>query len=77
MAQRVYTSATGDITTSDTTVISGCQALYIGGAGDVRVIFANGSDVVFKAVPVGTVLPVAAVKVMATNTTATHIAVLR
>jgi hypothetical protein len=47
------------------------KALYVGGAGDVVVVNFDGSTVTFKAVPVGTILPVAGRRVNSTNTTAT------
>ena len=51
-----------------------CRSLFVGGAGDVSVILANdSSSVVFKNVPMGSVLPVFAKKVEATLTTATDI----
>lgn len=63
------------VTPSDTTVV-GCRALYIGGAGNVVVDFQDGnSNITFSAVPVGTLLPIAALKVKAA-TTATLIVAL-
>lgn len=64
------------VTKSDSTVLSGVRALYIGGAGDVVVRSAGSStSVTFKAVPAGTILPAQAEKVMAA-TTATDIVAL-
>lgn len=64
------------VTPSDTTVLSGVRALYIGVAGDVAVMPKGSSTAVtFKAVPVG-VLPVQCSKVMLTNTAATDIVAL-
>lgn len=48
------------------------KRIYVGGAGDVRVTLNDGSAVTFTAVPVGTILPVRAVKVL-TATTATNL----
>ena len=49
-------------------------AIYVGGAGDVRVdLVGTGTGITFKAVPVGTVLPIQAVKVYATGTSATNL----
>lgn len=47
--------------------------IWVGGAGDVAVVFAGGSGtaVVLSAVPAGTLLPVRAVRVASTGTTAT------
>jgi hypothetical protein len=59
------------VTKSDDTVV-GCQALWVGGAGNVAVI-AEGdtSAVTISGVAAGTLLPIACYKVMSTNTTAT------
>ena len=65
------------VTKSDTTVLTDVRGLYVGGAGDVAVILVGDSAAVtFSAVPVGTILPVCAKKVMETNTTATLIIAL-
>jgi hypothetical protein len=69
-----YTQAQG-VTPDDNETITVTRALYIGGAGDVSA-FINSQQVTFKAVPVGTILPVAATAVYATGTTATHIVAL-
>lgn len=53
----------------------GC-VLYIGGAGDLNVITAAGQTVLFKAVPVGTFIPINVIKVLSTSTTATFILAL-
>ena len=58
------------VTPSDTTVIVG-KAIYVGGAGNVAVTTSAGTVVTFTAPPVGTVIPIAFTKIMATNTTAT------
>ena len=67
------------MTPSDTAGLSATAALYIGGAGDVAVVMAGPTHaaVTFKAIPVGTVLPVSVVAVKATGTTATNILALR
>lgn len=48
--------------------------VYVGGAGNVRITTAQGTDIVFTGLNAGTVLPVQATKVWATNTTATSLA---
>lgn len=61
------------ITKSDANTIS-AFGFYVGGTGDVAVMpFGGTTEVTFKAVPVGTIIPLAISKVMETNTTATLI----
>lgn len=61
------------VTPSDSTEVK-CQALYVGGAGNVAILARDDSAAVtLTAVPAGTVLPIACRKVMSTNTTATSI----
>lgn len=45
--------------------------IYVGGTGNINLQTVNGDTVLFTAVPVGTILPVRAKKVLSTNTTAT------
>lgn len=47
------------------------QAIYVGGAGDISLTAEDHSEAIFSAVPVGTILPVRAIRVKATGTTAT------
>lgn len=64
------------VTKSDTTVLSGVRALYVGGAGDVVVRFpGNPTSVTFADVPAGVILPIQAERVMAA-TAATDIVAL-
>ena len=49
------------------------RAIYVGGAGDLAVLTMGGQTVTFAAIPVGSLLPVRAKKVLATGTTATDI----
>jgi hypothetical protein len=49
------------------------RGLYVGGAGNVRVITAGGDTVTFASVPAGTILPVRVRVVLSTSTTATNI----
>jgi hypothetical protein len=67
------------VTKSDTTRLVGVRALYVGGTGDIAVVFAaddTNTAVTFVGVPAGTILPVAVQKVMSTNTNATSIVAL-
>ena len=52
------------------------KALYIGGAGDIAIRMVEGADVTFVGVPAGTVLPIQALQIKATGTTATSIIAL-
>lgn len=47
------------------------RSIYVGGTGDVAVVFPDDTVVTFSAVPAGTTLPVRAKRVNSTNTTAT------
>ena len=53
------------VTPSDSTVLTGVRALYVGTGGDVIVDGASTTNVTFKAVPSGTVLPITVTKVCA------------
>jgi hypothetical protein len=49
------------------------RAIYVGGAGNMSVVTAKGTSVVFTGLPAGIVLPVRIRKVLATGTTATNL----
>ena len=80
MSQPTYTGAVA-VTTSDSAKISKTAGLYIGGAGDVKVMMGGeggvAAGITFKAVPAGTILPIMVTQVFATGTTATNILALR
>lgn len=63
------------VTPSDSTEVN-ARGLYIGTGGDVAIVNTQGTAVTFKNVPTGTILPVFAYKVNATNTTASNIVAL-
>ena len=52
------------------------RALYVGQGGDVSVVSADGDVLVFEAVPTGSLLPIRANIVRATETTASGILAL-
>jgi hypothetical protein len=60
------------VTPSDSTDLTGCRALWIGGAGNVALRCVDDTNTVTLVVPAGTLLPVFAARVMAA-TTATSI----
>lgn len=77
MQRSAYTKA-ADITPHDSNVLAPgftVKALYIGQGGDLTATV-GGASVLFKAVPVGTVLPIAPTLVASTGTTAAYIRAL-
>lgn len=59
------------ITKSDSVnLASPTRAVYVGGTGDISAVM-GGVEVIFKAVPVGTLLPISITRVNSTGTTAT------
>jgi hypothetical protein len=67
------------VTPSDTTLIN-CNAIYIGGAGNIAIsTSATATAVTITAPPVGTILPISlnGGRIMSTNTTATNIVALQ
>lgn len=78
-----YTKAVAVTPNDGTNLAAGAtQAIYIGGAGNLAVImwedFRRGitTPVTFTGVTVGSVLRISAVRIMATNTTATALVAL-
>jgi len=61
------TPGAGDVT------VSGPDAFYIGGTGDVKVDFVGGGTVTFENMIVGNIYPFEITKVYQTGTTATNI----
>ena len=74
----VYGATSGvAVTKSDSTVLPVTRGLWVGGAGDVAVIFTGDTAALTLAgVTAGSMLPVQVTKVMSTNTTATLIVAL-
>lgn len=66
------------VTTGDTSASNfvPCRALYVGSGGDLVAISPLGSQVTFVGVPTGTVLPIQAIRVNSTSTTAASIVAL-
>lgn len=63
-----------EITPSDTAVLNPVvRALWIGGAGNVRVVTVSGQTVTFAGAQAGSIIPVRVRQVLATGTTATSI----
>lgn len=62
-----------EVTPSDTAELGNVRALYVGGAGNLEIVGQDGTAATFTGVLSGTTLPVQALKVMSTGTTATGI----
>lgn len=78
-AAAVTPSDSTDLTLSGATITAGTNngpALYIGGAGDVKVTMYGGQTVTFVGVPAGSFLPIQVKRVWSTGTTATSILAL-
>jgi hypothetical protein len=62
------------ITKSDTVSFPGgpVRSIYVGGAGDVAAVTQGGTAVTFSSVPAGTTLPIRAIRINSTLTTATN-----
>ena len=64
------------VTPHDTNLIAPTRGLFIGGAGNVSVDFADGTSALLTAPAVGSVLPISVIRVKATSTTATTMVAL-
>ena len=80
---KLQTERAAVVTPSDTVNIpavtggtnNGC-VLYVGGAGNLRVLTVGGDDVLFPNIQAGSFIPVQVLRVYSTNTTATGIVAL-
>ena len=52
------------------------RGIYVGGAGNISVHMADGSDIVFNGALAGSTLPICCLRVNATSTTATNLVAL-
>lgn len=79
-AGQVFATLASAVTPSDGSPLTDVtRYVYVGGTGDLTVIMADDATqtpVTFKAVPVGTILPIAVSYIKATLTTATLILAL-
>ncbi|MBU1175699.1 MAG: hypothetical protein KKH72_09890 [Alphaproteobacteria bacterium] len=65
------------VTPSDATPLAETtRALYVGTAGNVSLTFASGASATFTGLAAGSILPVRAVSVLATGTTASGLVAL-
>lgn len=71
MASTTYGSAFAIAPNDAADLLPRVTAIYVGGAGAIAIQNADGSQVIFVAVPVGTILPVSPKRLLATGTTAT------
>lgn len=61
---------------SDTATIEATKAVWVGGAGNLKVTYLDGATDTLTGVPAGTMLRIRVTKVWATGTTATTISAL-
>lgn len=66
-----------EITPADSDMTNEARGIYVGGGGDVKVTTSSGDVVTFKGVPGGTLLPVIAIRVWSTGTTADSLVAIR
>lgn len=65
------------VTPSDTVNLTDVpRAIYVGAAGNIAAVSADGSVAVFAGIPAGAILPIRPVRINATNTTATSLLAL-
>lgn len=64
------------VTLSDSAILENTRALYIGGAGNLKVTMVEGGDVTFSGLNAGTILPIQVTKAYSTGSTATNIIAL-
>lgn len=69
--KEVYSSPDCFAIATDTTFTYQVRGIYVGGAGDVSIVTPRNNTVVFSAVPAGSILPVRAIRVNTSGTTAT------
>lgn len=70
-----FTRAAAVTPHDSTNLTTAARSLFVGGAGNV-VAIVNGQAITFTGVPAGSILPIVATRVNATNTTATAIVAL-
>lgn len=61
------------VTPSDTTVLTNCTGIYVGGTGNVSVVTLSGKTLAFLAVPAGVTIRLKIKQVLATGLTASNI----
>ena len=72
----VSSASAAAVTPSDSVNLTGTtRGVYVGGTGNVTAVI-NSTAITFTAVPVGTILPIAATRINATGTTATNMVAL-
>ena len=69
----MYPGGATAVTPNDSTNLTPPSVIYVGSAGNVKVTTAQGDAVTFVGVLGGTVIPVQAIRVWSTGTTATNI----
>ena len=73
-AGHVEATTTGDTSTNNFS--RECEGIYVGVTGNVAVVLPSGTAVTFVGVPAGAILPVRAIRVNTTNTSASSMLAL-
>lgn len=69
--------AAAAVTPHDTNTIAPTRGIYVGTAGNLKVMMNDGTALTFTAIAAGIVHPIAAIMVYSTGTTASNIVALR
>lgn len=69
----MYPGGGASVTPSDTQKLSNPSVIYVGVTGNVKVLTAQGDTVTFVGVPAGGIVPVQAIQVFSTGTTASSL----
>lgn len=68
----MYPGGAVAVTPSDTVNLATPSIVYVGAGGNVKITTAQGDDVTFTGLLAGSVIPVQAIRVWSTGTTATN-----
>lgn len=73
LPSRKYAAVTAH---DSTNLVMPCRGIFVGGAGNIVAVMLDDTTCTFTGVPAGTILPIVAKRINATNTTATNMVAL-